>query len=520
MVRRQIHSCSCANVLSDNMEQLHGLIGCWKAAGFVDPSDYHAPILRQSNSSSSVSGVLKRNELIRLVTTIDNQVLYGVYVDDPSTDFWVVAQKKPRGVVIKAKGELKYRGSYKLTGRTSKDIYWTSLRHETCESLHAIRWIRHFENTKREVSSIEVPSIPKAVIQRENGGVARHCVCGDSHEVFDGGSSSNKRSLFVRIRKPKVDTLTADLESPDKRKKTRGVWLDARLNAHWKPVQKWMLASTVEKTADVHVSHMHQFAMEGWLSDSSRCAFKKFYIETMVLEQAVDAKEIARHYHPVDQPGGDRVYMPKLNVVPASPRRVTRGKKKLRSCATEGCVVRKKAKKGRSAAVLDKVGPSTPDARGQALLGRRLSSGEDIKKLPGTQLVAKLRHELEQCWQQIEEKNERIEKLVAEAKRRQTQRKRQFFTEQFHCSGALKNQTLTNYFGLTNGWNDFVVWVTSFHVDFGDNGLVESHSDDVRSNELTPFENCLVAKAYVHRCPALLIFCALLMLPLVRSIIS
>jgi len=238
-----------------------------------------------------------------------------------------------------------------------------------------------------------------------------------------------------------------------------------------------------------------------------------------VLEQVVNAEAIARHYHLVNQPGGDRVYMPKLNVVPASPRRVKRGHKMLGSCATEGCVVRSKAKKGRSAAVLDKAGPSTPDTRGQALLGRRLSSGEDIKKLPGTQLVAELRHELEQCWQQIEEKNKLIEKLLAEAKRGRTQRKRQFFTKQFHCSGALKNETLTNYFGLTNGWNDFVVWVTSFHVDFGDNDLVESHSEDVRFIELTPFEN-LVAKAYVHRYLLVLHFCAFLMLPLVRSIMS
>jgi len=87
-----VSSCSCANVLSVNMEQLHGLIGYWKAAGVVDPSDYHVPVLPQSTSSSSVSGVLKRSELMRLVATNDKQVLYGIDVDDPRTNFWVVAQ--------------------------------------------------------------------------------------------------------------------------------------------------------------------------------------------------------------------------------------------------------------------------------------------------------------------------------------------------------------------------------------------------------------------------------------------
>jgi hypothetical protein len=67
--------CSCPNVLSVKMEQLHGLIGCWKAVGFVDPTDYRVSL---QSRSSSAADVMKRNELVRLMATTDEQVLYGV----------------------------------------------------------------------------------------------------------------------------------------------------------------------------------------------------------------------------------------------------------------------------------------------------------------------------------------------------------------------------------------------------------------------------------------------------------
>lgn len=166
----------------------------------------------------------------------------------------------------------------------------------------------------------------------------------------------------------------------------------------------------------------------------------------------------------------------------------------LGGCATEGGHVETKtAKKARPAAALD---GTAACPRGAALLGGNVSV-PDIEKLPGTKLVADLKHELAQLRQQVKEQNKLVEELRAAARRRPPPRKRQFFTSEFHCQGASKFETLKNYFGLTNGWKDFVIWVTSFHVD---DDLVESHSDDIRSHELTPFEQCLVAKAYVPSC--------------------
>lgn len=211
------------------MEQLHGLIGCWKAVGFVDPTDYRVSL---QSRSSSAADVMKRNELVRLMATTDEQVLYGVYVNDPKLGFWIVALKKPASVVLKAQGEMKYGGSYKLSQQSSD-----SLRHAAVESHHVIRWKRHSGNIQPAVARMEAPLVPKSVIQRKHKR-PKQCVCGDSHSGFPDGGAGSERGLFVCIHKP--NARKQDLESSVKKDRIRGIWEFARLKAHWKPAQKLM----------------------------------------------------------------------------------------------------------------------------------------------------------------------------------------------------------------------------------------------------------------------------------------
>ena len=177
-----------------------------------------------------------------------------------------------------------------------------------------------------------------------------------SHSGFPDGVEGSKRGLFVCVHKP--NARKQDLESSVKKDRIRGIWEFARLKAHWKPAQKWMATATNANKLDVHISHMHHFALREWLR-SSKGYFKSFCLKATVIAQAVDSNAISQHYQVVDQPGGDRVYVPKLNVVLPSPRsKRTRSKrssqKMLGGCATEGGHVETKtAKKARPAAALD-----------------------------------------------------------------------------------------------------------------------------------------------------------------------
>ena len=97
-------------------DKLHPLVGLWKVNGIVD--DQTNLVVSKKDLSLKIRGLVKRNELIRIVETGNPCALAAFYVRPNVTgngrvspSFFLLWYEKERRVVLKAYGEYKVPAS-------------------------------------------------------------------------------------------------------------------------------------------------------------------------------------------------------------------------------------------------------------------------------------------------------------------------------------------------------------------------------------------------------------------------
>jgi len=488
-------------------QRLGPLAGCWQVKGFVDPEDYDSLLYPPGiNPPECLKGSIIKDEVVRLVPSDDPRVLWGVYVADISKTFWVALREKPEHVVIKAHGELHNRGSYKLvmstTSKSRNPLCWESMRHEQVEEHHVIKWVRYnVKSVPSQVLQLHAPAVPRSLRKRVGGGHTRVCACGSNHD-HDASIGA-----FVTIRRPKLtkQELSRNLASGDRRIRESAVVKLARYHAYWLP---WAGKEEVRAngTAFVHTSHMHDVARVAWLrakTQQKNFQLRGFSLPEEKVQMLVKPDLIHKHYHLVV--GEKNVYLPKLNVMPPSNVMTRSGQVKRRrdhKIPDPQFATVEKVKRSRIH------GPTIGAAVRQPLCRDDTTAHQpsgkrnlDSQQLPGTDAIATLNAEIR-----------RLNALVTEHRLQQQEGREQarsssapqapefrlFFTQRGHCHYQKRFWTLKWWFGLTNDWDAFVVWITCFHSESRNNRLKETHSQNEQRAPLTDFEQCLLTKAYVR----------------------
>jgi len=95
----------------------------------------------------------------------------------------------------------------------------------------------------------------------------------------------------------------------------------------------------------------------------------------------------------------------------------------------------------------------------------------------------------------LKAENQLLKRQLQEARRANENRHRRFFTRQYHCRGHRSHHSLRNWFGLTKDFDDLTKLVQIFLPTYN---VEEAHSRDEQGAKLTPFEQCLLAKAYEY----------------------
>ena len=429
------------------MSVLPQLAGCWKVTRFVDPNDLTTPAFVREPVPEDLSDVLTRNEVLYLKRTEKPQVLYCKY-SSTNKSFWVTQNKKSKtsDVVIKAPGELKFGGSYKLVLHESRKLVWKSIRDRRDVTEHAIQWILCNERRHSDArTALTVPTVPVTLLHTST---TKACACG---KVDCGGTEPS----FVNIRRPKTKAYSDEkLQSKQQKVQRAALWAKSRALAHWQSFRDRNVASRdpvlnqqprhQQKTLKVCTCHMHPFAQEQFRQHKNEKQKKKYFntfvIDRAAVDAAVTTEDREAHFLLVEELGG---YLPKLNY--------------------DG-------------------GASTSSPLATATA--------EIRRLH--QIINDLRKRMALRNEEVSELKKRLD-----ADRRANNsgpRERAFFTEKFHCSGNQQYRTLRNFFGMTNNFRLFTATLEGLFFDFGEHGLVEEHSEDDFNADLTAFEQCLMAK--------------------------
>ena len=103
-LQQSSHITALTNMSNTSSGNLADMVGLWKVQGFVDPKT-RARVSHSTLPDSLKTGIIKRNEVLRLCNTDVPNVVFGKYAQDIAT-FWVVHYKRRNKVAIRAKGEL------------------------------------------------------------------------------------------------------------------------------------------------------------------------------------------------------------------------------------------------------------------------------------------------------------------------------------------------------------------------------------------------------------------------------
>lgn len=474
------------------MPNISQMIGCWQVKGFVNPDNPDETVNPRNPVPDSLQGLVKRGEVLKITATENERVLWAFYVHEKSTQFWLLKHSKPEQVVLKAQGETQFGGSYKLLrfDTASNSLYWVSQRHESVEDRHVIRWDRYVNHTAISIQAqrAKPPAVPSHLLRKFRGHKIT-CICGDPH---DDHASCDEFVTVSRANKS-LRALERDLDSSHSRTRDSARKKVARIRAHFEP---WSAMASESNPFQVHVCHMHEFARRAWMvvkKSRPKAQFKTFSLPLGQVKAHVKPEAIEAHYYLCDD---DNIYVPKLNVQTFQ--------RQLRSDrATEQRVIQDGEHMVQdSTGKRDRVtGEVEVDAvRRQLFQDDSALDGETVnaKHLPGITEIERLHAEVRQL-------KERNEALVAKLNDLTSTtvpprlpprpRYRIFFTKEGHCKYQQRDWSLNQWFGMTNEWSAFVCFVKSFHCDFGDGGLQETHSIDESSKPLTDFECCLLAKA-------------------------
>ena len=147
--------------------------------GFVDPKTGDGRNNRTDVDTSLHTGVLKRNEILRLSAPSPpntTTILHGKYADPNTKQFWVKYSKATKRVTIRATGELTTGGgSHVLLPSMTKvnhasgqrHIVWKCLREGEPDETHTC---------PPQLERVEVPKPPMNLLPRKPGR-RRRCGC-------------------------------------------------------------------------------------------------------------------------------------------------------------------------------------------------------------------------------------------------------------------------------------------------------------------------------------------------------
>ena len=475
-------------------DSLTPLIGDWVVKSFVDIDD-HTKRVGRDDIPVSCKDIIRRGERLRLVATTSSHVLYGKYLAE-DIGFWIVHRPSNNRVAIHPRGELRHRGSFVLIHTDEKSIVWKSNRRTDGTPERAIQWRRAKPcATGRRVV---VPDVPKTFSAPTGH---RKCACGD-------------KSCAIAVRSSDVRTVKLSRPTINKNaRKHRRLLSAAIAKAQW---GAFVIPEHVTSTY-VYLHHLHPFARAKWLelcSTTKSPKFKTFTIPREVVEVNVATREISPYFLLVEELG---VYVPKFTSGPPSSRcttsasRVTTakcGSKPSHERPTPMAAKRVSSKalrndskpsRKRPTPMGAKHSPNQPMRHDCEPSHKRPTSAADkrspCKPLHDQDTGANVIRDLRSTVKTLKAENQLLKRQLQEARQVNENRHRRFFTRQFHCSGHRSHHCLRNWFGLTKDFDDLTKLVQIFLPTYN---VEEAHSRDEHGAKLTPFEQCLLAKAYEY----------------------
>lgn len=524
---------SLDKVCNDN---LRPIVGLWKVNGVIDQ---HMNVIPKKDLPKNISDLVQRNELIRVVETVNPCVLAASYVragvtgnERMSPSFFLLWSKRKECVVLKADGEFNRPASYVLQAHEARpqhgapnECIWLSQRKG--DQPHKIRWILQDEHHHPASNSVVVCSKLPACIRNWCRPKLRCCECGNSNCV----KTDSKEHVFLHISKPKktLSELQKACKTTRTREKINAFNAFASYHAHYIPfkhrLKRGKRKNGKRSRTQIKVSylHAHPAARHLYLQPQKKVFKLRLTIPRHTLEARVtSATEIQRHFVFIEELD---CYMPKLlypletqessNSTPCT-RAVTssspktpqaRGVKRRKlsddvrtNMSSSIASFTKTADCNQLQQILDVPSPLHVVAAAANSENRLRDKEKRIIELEGE--MTQMGFGIESLQRKVAQQRKKIDAITVEKEILAQQNEeltkcankyRLFFTEGFHVQGGVN--TVKYYFGLTDSFPDLLPLMQGFLAKYE---IQEDHSENIRSKPLTKFEQCLLAKSFVE----------------------